>query len=178
MTLKIDLPEQQITNTPELTETQMDLVKEVQRLKDLESIRTVIAKYGIAAVRFAAGDDATRPLFARSATGAGIARRWAFITGAARRSPRAWRSCANARCCGRCTTTSRRCRTVGRRKSGFCILVSVGTGAYEFERKFRRQNTDRRHLPGELTLEDGAGASRRMELNLRLVAPAGERLAR
>jgi hypothetical protein len=30
----------------------MDLAKEIQRLKDIEAIRTVIAKYGVAADAF------------------------------------------------------------------------------------------------------------------------------
>src|SRR4029077_3808738 len=47
-------------------ETQMDLAKEIQRLKDIESIRTVIAKYGVAADAFSP-PEMMRPLFARSA---------------------------------------------------------------------------------------------------------------
>ena len=38
----------------------MDLVKEIQRLKDLESIRTVIAKYGVAADYEAARQESKR----------------------------------------------------------------------------------------------------------------------
>jgi len=44
----------------------MDLAREIQRLKDLEAIRTVIAKYGIAADAFSP-PQMMRPLFARSA---------------------------------------------------------------------------------------------------------------
>jgi len=43
----------------------MDLAKEIQRLKDIESIRTVIAKYGVAADAFSP-PEMMRPLFARS----------------------------------------------------------------------------------------------------------------
>ena len=83
----------------------MDLAKEIQRLKDIESIRTVIAKYAVAADAFSP-PEMMRPLFARSA-GWHCEALGAHYEGL-EEVAKGLASCASAKCCGRCTTTSRR----------------------------------------------------------------------
>lgn len=150
----------------------MDLAKEIQRLKDFEEIRTLIAKYGVAADAFSP-PEMMRPLFARSAAwhcealGAHYVGLEEVTKGLARVRERdvLWTMHYNVAPLIELSEDG---------KSGsasWCLweLARTSLGGSS-----ERQNT---WIAGsyqtEVTLEGGTWRFGRMELNLRLVAPAG-----
>ena len=150
----------------------MDLAKEIQRLKDIESIRTAIAKYGVAADAFSP-PEMMRPLFARSANwhceglGAHYEGLEEVTKGLAKLRERdvLW--------------------TMHYNVAPLIELSEDGTSGsaswylWELARTSVSGSSERQNTwiagsyQADVTLEDGAWRFRRMELNLRLVAPAG-----
>ena len=150
----------------------MDLVKEIQRLKDFESIRTVIAKYGVAADAFSP-PEMMRPLFARAAgwhceaLGVHHEGRDDVTKGLAKLREREvlW--------------------TMHYNVAPLIEVSEDGTSGsaswqlWELARTSLSGSADRQNTwiagwyQADMTLEDGAWRFARMELNLRLVAPAG-----
>jgi len=150
----------------------MDLVKEVQRLKDIESIRTVIAKYGVAADAFSP-PEMMRPLFARTAgwhcAALGVHHEGLeeVTKGLAKLRERdvLW--------------------TMHYNVAPLIDVSGDGTSAsaswylWELARTSLSGSAERQNTwiagsyQAEMTLEDGVWRFERMELNLRLVAPAG-----
>jgi hypothetical protein len=150
----------------------MDLAKEIQRLKDFEAIRTLIAKYGVAADAFSP-PDMMRPLFAQSAAwhcealGAHYAGLEEVTKGLAqvREHDVLWTMHYNVAPLIELSEDG----TSG--SASWCLweLARTSLGSSS-----ERQNTwIAGSYQAEVTLEDGTWRFRRMDLNLRLVAPAG-----
>jgi hypothetical protein len=150
----------------------MDLIKEVQRLKDIEAIRTVIAKYGLAADAFSPPEK-MRPLFARSSSwhcevlGAHYEGLEEVTKGLANIRERdvLWTMHYNV------------APLIDLFEDG--VSGSASWCLWELARTSLSGSSERQNTwiagsyQADMTLEDGAWRFRRMELNLRLVAPAG-----
>ena len=149
----------------------MDLVKEIQRLKDIESIRTAIAKYGVAADAFSP-PEMMRPLFARSGSwhcavlGVHHEGREEVTKGLAKLRVRdvLWTMHYNVAPLIELSEDG----TSGSASWYLWELARTSLSGSE------RQNTwIAGSYQADMTLADGAWRFARMELNLRLVAPAG-----
>ncbi len=150
----------------------MDLVKEIQRLKDIESIRTIIAKYGVAADALSP-PEMMGPLFARSsswhceALGAHYQGHEEVTKGLAKMRERdvSW--------------------TMHYNVAPLIELSEDGTSGsaswylWELARTSLSGSSERQNTwiagsyQADVTFEDGAWRFGRMELTLSLVAPAG-----
>ena len=151
----------------------MDLEKEIRRLKDIEAIRTIIAKYGIAADALSP-PSMMGPLFARSASwhcpalGSHYEGHDQVTKGLAKLRERdvLWTMHYNV------------APLVELSEDG--TTGSASWYLWELARTSLKGSSERQNTwiagsyQADVTFEDGAWRFGRMELNLRLVAPAGE----